>query len=139
MAIKIKAISHQGINVRDMDKAKAFYCGILGFPVAFSISRNEKPWIEYLKVAPRMFIELFYADPGQDFPGDNPSYDHLCLQIEDIFACEKAIDEAGWPVMIRPKQGGDTNWQMWVKDPDGNKLELMQISSDSPQAKACRA
>jgi lactoylglutathione lyase len=30
----------------------------------------------------------------------------------------------------------DHNWQAWIDDPDGNAIELMQISPDSPQAAA---
>lgn len=32
-----------------------------------------------------------------------------------------------------PKQGGDGNWQCWTHDPDGVKLELMQIGETSLQ------
>jgi hypothetical protein len=35
--------------------------------------------------------------------------------------------------------GLDGNWQAWVKDPDGNEIELMQLSEDSPQRKAARS
>ena len=136
MAIKVKAISHQGLNVRDMDKALEFYTGILGFPLAFSIGRNGNPWINYMKIAPRMFFELFYAGPNDDYPADNCSYNHVCLEVEDIFALEKALDGKGWPIDIRPKKGRDTNWQLWVKDPDGNRIELMQIMPGSPQSQA---
>ena len=139
MAIKIKAISHSALNVRSMDEAMKFYCGVLGFTQAFSANRNGKPWIQYIKVAPRQFFELFYCDPDDDFPSDISLYGHVCLSVKDIFAAEKALDEAGWPIDIRPKQGGDKNWQLWTKDPDGNKIEIMQIDPESPQAKAMKA
>jgi lactoylglutathione lyase len=35
---------------------------------------------------------------------------------------------------VEPKTGADNNTQAWIHDPDGNKIELMQISPDSPQA-----
>ena len=31
------------------------------------------------------------------------------------------------------------NWQCWTHDPDGIKIELMQISDDSPQMKFIRS
>ena len=34
------------------------------------------------------------------------------------------------------KTSTDKNWQAWIHDPDGNKVELMMIDPDSPQAKA---
>ena len=35
--------------------------------------------------------------------------------------------------------GLDGNWQAWVKDPDGNAIELMRLSEDSPQYRAARS
>ena len=35
-----------------------------------------------------------------------------------------------------PKLGLDHNWQAWISDPDGNKIELMPLVKDSPQ-RAC--
>ena len=35
-----------------------------------------------------------------------------------------------------PRQGRDKNWQCWVDDPDGHRIELMQIDPASPQALA---
>ena len=33
------------------------------------------------------------------------------------------------------KLGADGNYQCWVVDPDGNRIEFMQITSESPHAK----
>ena len=42
------------------------------------------------------------------------------------------IADAG--LFIRePKLGLDHNLQAWIKDPDGNAIELMQITPESPQ------
>ena len=30
-------------------------------------------------------------------------------------------------------QGADFNWQCWTHDPDGIKIELMQLDEKSPQ------
>ena len=32
--------------------------------------------------------------------------------------------------------GADGNWQAWIEDPDGHRIELMQMMPDSLQAKA---
>jgi lactoylglutathione lyase len=36
---------------------------------------------------------------------------------------------------IMPNQGCDFNWQSWTKDPNGIRIELMQIDPKSPHAK----
>ena len=136
MAIKILNLSHVAYSTRDMDKTLHFYCEILGFPKAFSLAREGKPWIEYIKVAKLRLLEFFYFGDNSMMPTDTTTYNHISLSVTDIFALEKKLDAAGWPIDTRPKQGRDTNWQMWVKDPDGNRIEFMQIGPDSPQAKA---
>jgi catechol 2,3-dioxygenase-like lactoylglutathione lyase family enzyme len=83
----------------------------------------------------RQFIELFY---GGAFNPKNPepsAYNHLCLISDDIYAVAKQIADAGYPVDRTPQQGPDNNWQMWVVDPDGVRIEIMQISNDSPQGR----
>ena len=70
------------------------------------------------------------------------SYTHLdvykrqCLECGDIQETVEALRGKGAPIDVEPKQGGDKNWQAWTHDPDGNKIELMKISPESPQAKA---
>ncbi|CAN5139961.1 hypothetical protein BH10PSE9_BH10PSE9_02550 [soil metagenome] len=38
--------------------------------------------------------------------------------------------------IIQLKTGADRNRQAWIEDPDGNRLELMQMAPDSMQAAA---
>jgi lactoylglutathione lyase len=46
------------------------------------------------------------------------------------------IKSQGLTLDVEPKQGIDLNYQCWVKDPDGNRIEFMQMHPDSPQNKA---
>ena len=131
----VKGIAHTAYIVRDMQQILDFYCEKLGFTHAFSISDQKgNPWIEYVKVADHQFLEFFYAEPGQSMP--KGSYGHICFEVEDIFAQEKALQQAGVSIRIAPNQGKDGNWQCWADDPDGNAIEFMQINPDSPQAHA---
>jgi len=133
----ITGITHLALNVKDMAKSLDFYVRALGFKKAFSISHPETnaPWIEYLQ-AGNQFIELFYN--GTE---DNPwkpslrGFNHLCLQVDDINATIKVIENAGY-VMDRPvREGKDKNLQAWLKDPDDVRIELMQINPESLQGK----
>ena len=45
---------------------------------------------------------------------------------------------AGVVIDREPKLGLDHNWQAWISDPDGNKIELMQLAEDSPQRRVAR-
>lgn len=133
----IKQIAHSAYGCTDMEKSLHFYCGVLGLRKVFELhSEGDKPWINYLKISDGNFIELFHTDPGTPaFNREHISYSHICLEVYDINQAVDAIQKAGYPIVSGPSQGMDLNWQAWVTDPDGNRVELMQINPESPQMK----
>ena len=130
----IKGIAHIAFNVYDMDKAVDFYCNKLGFKEAFEI-RNDKdePWIKYIKIREGQFIELFYNGPAVN---TNSSYSHLCLEVDDINAIADKLRANSIEITSGPNQGKDLNWQCWAADPDGNRIEFMQMNPESLQMKS---
>ena len=133
----ITGIAHLALTVKDMKKSLDFYIGVLGFKNAFSLSHPETgaPWIEYLQTGSQ-FVELFY-DGTEENPW-KPSlqgFNHLCLLVDDIYSTVSKIEGTGYPIDSPVKEGSDKNLQAWIKDPDGVRIELMQISSESPQGK----
>ena len=82
------------------------------------------------------FIELFDSGHHADDPaptGGFISYTHIALVVEDIFAAEQALKEAGVPIDTPPCLGLEQTWQMWSHDPDGNRIEFMQYTPKSWQ------
>lgn len=134
----IKGIGHIALNVKDMDKAIEFYCGALGLKRAFSLNDQEgKPWIEYIKVADHVFIELFYNGPEfSEEAAKKHSFNHICIEVDDIFAIAKQLKDRGVKLDVEPKQGVDNNYQAWARDPDGNRIEFMKLEPNSPHMKA---
>lgn len=133
-----KAMAHMAITVRDMEKSLRFYMEALGLKKAFEIPNPEdgSPWIVYLNVCSGQFVELFYN--GTEEKPWNPQqigFNHLCFEVEDIHAATQKVLDTGFAMDSMPKQGADFNWQSWTKDPNGIRIELMQIDPKSPQAK----
>jgi Lactoylglutathione lyase and related lyases len=134
----IKGIGHTAYNVSDMEKSLHFYCDMLGFRHLFQLKdKNGNPWINYLKIADRQFIELFYN--GKKTADTNTSsevgYNHLCLEVDDIHQTVSDLKSRGVVLDIEINQGVDLNYQCWVRDPDGNRIEIMQLHPDAPQLK----
>lgn len=131
----IKQIGHIALTVRDMEASLRFYCDILGFHKAFNIlDDQENPWIIYIKIGNGQFIELFYGGETKPEPVNKPiGYNHLCLEVEDIYKVAEHLKAHGVTLDVDPKQGKDLNFQCWVKDPDGNRIEFMQMNPESPQ------
>ncbi len=138
----LKGIGHSAFNVKDMEKTIAFYEKSLGFKKAFEIPRpeNGEPWIVYMYAGGDQFVELFYgAKVDIPYKDENAGFFHLCIAVDDIQSAWQRIVETGAPQDDAPKQGGDGNWQCWTHDPDGVKLELMQLSEDSLQMQFLRS
>jgi Lactoylglutathione lyase and related lyases len=132
----IKGIAHAAFSVSDMKKSLNFYCDILGFKKAFEIKNDAgNPWIEYIKVSQGQFIELFYSQNKLDQDSGTFSYSHLCLEVDDIYKIADQLKSKGLTLDVEPMQGKDLNYQCWVQDPDGNRIEFMQMHPDSPQSK----
>ena len=134
----ITGIAHGAVTVKDMEQSLKFYVDALGFERAFDIDHPETgaPWIVYLHAANGQFIELFYGGT-QDCPWNGAliGFSHFCFEVDDIYAAVARIKAAGFELDSEPKQGSDYNLQAWVKDPNGVRIELMQIDPRSPQAK----
>jgi catechol 2,3-dioxygenase-like lactoylglutathione lyase family enzyme len=131
----ITGLGHVAFRVTDLDRALDFYVRILGLREAFRLDMagQPSPWIVYLQVAPGDFVELF---PGAKNvgpqPGADAGYNHFCLLVDDIHATVKELGARGLPIVGAPTKGVDNNYQFWVTDPDGNRIELMEIKPESP-------
>ena len=131
----IKGIGHTAYIVKDMEKSLNFYCDVLGLTKQFELKRpNGDNWIVYVRVAEGNFIELFYGGlKKHDWDEETIGYSHVCIEVDDIHEIAERIKSKGLTLDVEPKQGMDSNWQCWVRDPDGNRIEFMQMNPLSPQ------
>ena len=127
----IKGIAHACYTVRDLDAAVAFYCGKLGLKPAFDfINDKGERFGVYIHAGQRNFIELFKGELAA--PAKGQSYRHLCLEVDDLAATVAELRGRGVQV-TDAKLGSDNSWQAWITDPDGNRIELHQYTSESKQ------
>jgi lactoylglutathione lyase len=135
----ITGIGHVAFRVTDLERALDFYCDKLGFREAFRLDREGEPspWIVYLQIGPGQFVELFpdAREIGPQ-PGAAAGDNHVCLLVDDMDGTLRELTARGLEISGSPLQGLDHNWQYWLTDPDGNRIELMQIMPESPQAAA---
>ena len=133
--MKIEGIAHVGYTVRDMEKSLQFYCDGLGFQKKFLLKNREgQPWIIYLEIAPKQFLELFYnLGQMQSAPAEYLGYRHLSLEVTGIKELEADLRAKGIAVRVPPRLERDHTWQMWVDDPDGNPIEFHEYTAESYQ------
>lgn len=136
----ISSIAHVALRVKDIDRSLDFYVRQLQFPEMFRLHRDGKLWIVYLRITDDQFLELFPDGVGDRAAGrEATGMNHLCLGVDDIDAVIAELKKAGVPLTAEKKQGADHNLQAWIQDPDGNRIELMQMAPNAMQADAIKS
>ena len=136
----ILGLAHTAYVVSDMEAAVRFYGEALGFSRAFDLADSEgRPWIVYLYAGGGQFVELFYGRAGDPVKAGRIGADHLCLLTERIEETAAHLKAGGWPLDADVNRGKDGNLQCWTHDPDGNRIEIMQMGENSLQLNYVRA
>ena len=65
-------------------------------------------------------------------PNDNVRYGHFCLEVLGLDEAVAELRRKGVEV-ANIKVGMDNSKQAWIKDPDGNAIELMEYTPKSLQ------
>ncbi len=133
----IKSIGHAAFNCYQYEKTLDFYTRVLGFEKMFEMKNDAgELWITYLRVSDEIYIELF--PKTGEAPAKSGSYSHLCLEVDDIELTAKAVAERGAILDNngRINTGKDGNLQVWTSDPEGNRIEFMQLMPGCLQLRA---
>lgn len=120
-------ILHTCINVADMDRSIEFYTKQIGlkFVNRREIKQNNAE-IAFLKDEDEAAIELtHWRDKNELKEGDN--FDHIAFAVNDMEATMRELKRSGVTVAMEPYSlQGSTSKIAFIKDPDGNWLELIQ-------------
>ena len=134
----ISDLGHAAFAARDIEKTLTFY-KLLGIEEAFRLNHDDGSlMLVYLHVSGDRFIEVFPGEPEPD-PNRLQSFMHICLLTEDLGGVVERLRGEGVRIDREPVEGLDGNLQAWIQDPDGNAIELMQLTDDSPQRRVSRA
>jgi lactoylglutathione lyase len=135
--LTVSSIAHVAIKVKDIDRSLDFYINRLGFAEMLRLERDGRLWLIYLRITDSQYLEIFPEGEGERAAErEAVGYNHMCFEVPDIEATMRELDAIGVPT-IRPKiKAADGNWQTWIEDPDGHRIELMQMDADSLQLKA---
>lgn len=127
--LRVTAFDHLVLNVEDVERALAFYCGPLALePVRVEEWRAGTVPFPSVRVSPTTIIDLV-ARPRSG--GSN--VDHLCLVVEPL-DWQEVVESGEFTVVDGPGQryGARGNAQsLYVLDPDGNTVELRWYPQDA--------
>jgi lactoylglutathione lyase len=136
-----KRIGHIAIRARDIGATVAFYRDVLGMKEAFKMYHGEGGKLStiYLCMAPGQFIEIF-PDGTEERPIENNTvgYSHLCIEVENAAKTLEELRAKGMPVDRELQTGLSKCTMFWTHDPDGNRIEFMELTPESLQAQAVK-
>ena len=136
----IRQLAHTCFITRQPKDMLAFYCDKLGLKVRFTLNHTDgTPFGYYLECGHATFMEIFdQAGAAKQWGGQmvelskGTQYKHLCFEVTDLAGYAAALQAKGVQVSAL-KTGMDHSRQAWVKDPDGNDIELMEYTRESKQ------
>ena len=136
-------LGHIAFRINDLDETLGFYAK-LGFPEFLRLDQTAgHPWIVYLKISDELYLELFPGGDGGKAAGpEHTGVHHLCLTTDDIEATEAHLKSVGIPLpspLRKDHRGVDGNRGMWITDPNGNRIEIMEMAPGCIQYEALRA
>ncbi|MFE7115488.1 VOC family protein [Streptomyces sp. NPDC057654] len=109
----------------DPDRSRAFYGTALGLAVSREFGTGpERGTVYFLGGG---FLELSGRSPEPPAPGMR-----LWLQVADAAAAHEELVRAGVEILRPPVQEPWGLVEMWVSDPDGVRIVLVEVPSDHP-------
>ena len=134
-------LGHINFKTRDLQASIRFY-ETLGFKAFLELTNEDgKPWIVYLRFDDNLYLELTGGGKERS-PGPEPTgFNHMCITVSNIEEAAHELEAKGIKLMhpLSLKTGLDNNRGAWVEDPDGNRIELMEMSPDCVQYEAIKA
>ncbi len=123
-------ILHTCLNVADLDRSIGFYTQLMGmkFVSRRDIKQNNAE-IAFVEDGSGGAIELtHWRDKKTLAEGDN--FDHIAFAVGDVKAAVDELKAKGVTIAMEPfSLGGSSSKIAFIKDPDGNWLELIERPS----------
>jgi len=131
---------HTMLRVGNLEESLKFYCDVLGMKL---LRRKDYPggeftlaFVGYGEESGNTVLELTY-NWGQEKYNLGDAYGHIAIGVDDIYATCEAIKSLGGKVVREPgpmKHGSTVI--AFVEDPNGYKVELIQLSTQSSAVKS---
>ena len=108
---------HVAVYVTDLERARAFYAGVLGLTEVPRPASFDFPGAWYQVGAATLHLlaerEREPASPR-----------HFCLWVADVHAAARRLGSAGWAVEWVTKHKIIGVDRFFTRDPDGNRIEI---------------
>ena len=122
---------HIGLNVTDLDRARAFYLRVLGYDL-IAESPQDAPHERRFAFLGRNGVPLLtlWQQASDGYPADRSGLHHLSFQvdtIDEVHEAERVLKELGVAFHhegVVPHREGADSGGIFFTDPDGIRLEI---------------
>jgi catechol 2,3-dioxygenase len=125
--VKVHAIGHAVLKVRNADRAEEFYTGVLGMPVAARMPAGPLGRMTFFTLGNHH--DFAVVEVGDDAPNADrraPGLFHVAFKVgettDELRAVKSHLEEAG--VKIDAVIDHIVSESIYIRDPDGNGIEL---------------
>jgi lactoylglutathione lyase len=127
---------HTMLRVGELQRSIDFYTGLLGMTLLRTTDRPEQKYtlafVGYGANPEHAELELTY-NYGVDKYEQGTAFGHLAIGVEDAYAACDRIRASGGTITREPGPvKGGTTVIAFVQDPDGYKIELIQLRGRTP-------
>ena len=125
---------HCGFIVRDRAKEDHFYSDLLGFHLYWygGMHENVPDWVDMQVPDGADWLEYMLNLPATPTPHQLGIQNHVSLGVQDGDATMALLKAHGWDGAQKDTVGRDGKWQLGLFDPDGTRIELMELKLRHP-------
>jgi catechol 2,3-dioxygenase-like lactoylglutathione lyase family enzyme len=127
--IKVRKVNHVAVAVKDRRASLKFYRDLLGLEVIPSMV--ESPNIVWMRMADGTMLHLIEPREGTPPPAAPAGAYHTAFEVDDFDGAYRALQEAGLEIEP-PHERLDGQRAMFIRDPDGNRVEIATRSGLKP-------
>lgn len=142
--MKVHSFSHVAITVADFNRTVRWYADVFGAPVV-GVNEDHDPHrlrtffgvdaadprlkIGWIRIPGGATIEAFEFTPGLQPPADvqwsRPGITHFSMNVRDTARWHDHLVSQGVEILSPPEKSPKGHTFFFVKDPDGNLIELI--------------
>jgi lactoylglutathione lyase len=123
---------HLGLRVTDLERSLEFYAA-LGYEVLGGVPETPLGSLTMIKLPGDEYVAIELVHDPSRGPVDPGGLSHFVVQVDDMKAAVAHLAERGVDAEEPSSpDGSDDFWTVWVTDPDGYRIELVQWPAGHP-------
>ena len=128
--MQVQALGHAVLKVRSLERAEQFYSGVLGMPIA---ARHQTMPMTFFTLGNHHDLAILaVGEDAPDAPRNAPGLYHIALKVGDTLdelrEVKGHLERNG--VAIDATIDHVVSKSIYIRDPDGNGVELYVDASD---------